>query len=202
LKDAKHWFMDPFWSDPKWGAVAALKRAKRLRGRTLELWAVTQEDAAFIHEIRSDPVLSRHLSTTSLDVAQQIKWIEAYEKSMSGAYFTIRSGGTAVGTLRIYDEAGEQFRWGSWIMAGDLPATAPIEAMLMVYEYARLCGFREALVDVRQANSTVWRFHEWFGAQLVRQDSQDRFYRVNDQLMQHRLAELRRFLPRGIDVDW
>jgi len=182
--------------------VDALKKAQRVRGRTLQLWTVTQGDAAFIHEIRSDPVLSRHLSTRSLNVAQQIKWIEAYERSISGAYFTIRSGGTAVGTVRMYDETGEQFTWGAWIMLGDLPAPAPIEVTLMVYEYARVCGFREAVIDVRQANTTVWRFHEWFGAQLIRQDSRDRFYRVNDTLMQRRLAELRRFLPGGIDVDW
>jgi hypothetical protein len=95
------------------------------------------------------------------------------------AYFIIEVAGEAQGSLRLYDYLPERdsFCWGSWIIRPGAPAVTAYQSAIIAYDLAfGALGFTSAHFDVRQANLSVWKFHEKMGAKLVREDSSDRFY--------------------------
>lgn len=59
-------------------------------------------------------------------------------------------------------------------------------------------GFMQAHFDVRVANEKVWRFHERFGAQRIRETADDFFYELRMESIQSSAERYKRFLPRGI----
>lgn len=141
-----------------------------------------KDDAAFLLSLRLDPSRNKNLSATSNDIAAQIGWMEKYvERHNKGeeAYFVISVDGKDAGTLRIYDyqHLNDSFCWGSWIIAPGAPPAVAYQSVVLVYDLAfGALKFAKSHFDVRQANTSVWRFHEKMGARLVRQDSLDRFY--------------------------
>ena len=71
----------------------------------------------------------------------------------------------------------------------------------MVYAYALdHLGFEQAHFDVGAANEKVWRFHERFGAQRMREIGDDFFYELSMESIQSSAERYKRFLPRGITV--
>ncbi len=143
---------------------------------------VTADDAAFILGLRTDPVKGRNLSETENSVEAQQRWLAAYrERFRAGreAYFIIENKGVACGTVRLYDyrPAEDSFSWGSWIIAADASPAVGLRSALLVYDLAfGPLGFERAHFDVRQANASVWRFHERMGSVLVKEDATDRYY--------------------------
>jgi RimJ/RimL family protein N-acetyltransferase len=141
-------------------------------------------DADFILRLRSNPELNQNISATPSSLEAQKNWILDYQKRFEmgqEAYFIIRCDGEDVGTLRIYDydQSNNSFCWGSWLIK---PGTSPCAAflsMILVYE---LCfdslGFALARFEVRQANKSVWSFHERIGATLIAQNTLNRFYEM------------------------
>lgn len=95
------------------------------------------------------------------------------------AYFIIEVAGAAQGSLRLYDYLPEKdsFCWGSWIIRPGAPAATAYQSAIIAYDLAfGPLQFARAHFDVRQANVSVWKFHEKMGAKLVREDVLDRFY--------------------------
>jgi len=95
------------------------------------------------------------------------------------AYFIIEVAGEAQGSLRLYDYLPERdsFCWGSWIIRPGAPAATAYQSAIIAYDLAfGVLHFARAHFDVRQANVSVWKFHEKMGAKLVREDALDRFY--------------------------
>ena len=143
---------------------------------------VAQSDAAFILRLRTDPVKARNLSKTESSVEAQQRWLEAYQvrfQSGKEAYFIIENKGVACGTVRLYDyrPAEDSFSWGSWIVAADASPAVGLRSALLVYDLAfGPLGYDRAHFDVRQANTSVWRFHERMGSVLVKEDETDRHY--------------------------
>ncbi len=179
--------------------VGAIKRwLHAISGCETRLRLVQPEDAEFILHLRTDPVRGANLSATPNSAAIQRAWLAKYEIRFSAgkeAYFIVENKGAACGTVRLYDYRPEHdsFSWGSWIVeAGTSPSVA-IRAALLIYDLAfGPLGFSSAHFDVRQANCSVWRFHEKMGASLLSGNEQDRFYAytVNEYL--RRRAELER----------
>jgi hypothetical protein len=53
--------------------------------------------------------------------------------------------------------------------------------------------FSQSHFDVRQANLSVWKFHERMGARLVREDGLDRFYVYGAEDYRQARARLQKF---------
>ena len=66
---------------------------------------VTLEDAAFIVELRSDPLLNRYLHEISPRVEDQVAWLERYFLRPDDYYFIVEDAdsGKPQGTIGIYD---------------------------------------------------------------------------------------------------
>ena len=155
-------------------------KPQKVIGNNVVFRNANKEDAAFVLELRLDPVKGRHLSKTSNDLNDQIAWLEKYEKDDSQIYFIIESrGGERFGTIRLYDKKDDSFCWGSWILKEGRPSGFALESALMVYHFALGLGFTKSHFDVRKGNDSVWKFHERFGAQRVEETDEDYIYNIS-----------------------
>jgi RimJ/RimL family protein N-acetyltransferase len=180
----------------------AIRKAAELRGANLVLRDATEADAAFIHDLRTDPVKSRYLSPTSSRVEDQAAWLRAYAAREDQAYFIICDREyRPLGCIRLYEPQGDSFSWGSWLMVnGQAPMTS-IEAVLLVYAYARQLGFASARIDVRRDNESVARFHEkFFGARRAGETGEDIHYVLDADRIDTALRKFAALLTSPLDV--
>ncbi len=187
------------------GSISALpliRKARRIQGRTLALLDAGQQDAAFIHGLRTDPVRARFLSAVPPELEAQTAWLRRYADDATQAYFVIADAVSdeRLGTVRLYGARGEAFSWGSWLLKAGLPAHCAIESALMTYHYGLWLGFRSAYFEVLHDNVSVWRFHENFGATRVGADDRHFQYVLGADALTRALHRYRRYLPRGIRV--
>lgn len=183
-------------------ATPCLRKAARIDGQRLAMLDAGEADAAFIHGLRTDPRRARYLSAVPPDVQAQVAWLRHYAQDDAQAYFIItdRTEGERLGTVRLYGARGDAFSWGSWLLRAGLPPHCAIESALMVYHYGLALGFTCAYFEVHQENTSVWRFHERFGA-LRTGVRDDHFqYELAPAALARSLRRYRRYLPNGIRV--
>ena len=144
---------------------------------------VTAADATFILSLRLDPARNQNISTTSADLDAQLAWMKAYDRRCQAgqeAYFIVEVANEPQGAVRLYDYQPDRdsFCWGSWVLKPGCPPATAYQSAILVYDLGfQALGFSRAHFDVRQANGSVWKFHEKMGARLERQDALDRVYR-------------------------
>jgi RimJ/RimL family protein N-acetyltransferase len=169
-----------------------------LLGHQLSFRDAVVSDAAFILELRTHATKSAYLSKTAHDVQLQEAWLTKYQMDDSQVYFIIQDQNhERVGTVRLYDIQGDSFCWGSWILKEGAPSSYAIESALMVYRFALSLGFQKAHFDVRKGNESVWKFHERFGAQRIRETDLDYFYTISRVAIEQSLDKYRKYLPNG-----
>jgi RimJ/RimL family protein N-acetyltransferase len=171
-------------------------KPQAVHGHKLVFRDARPDDALFILGLRLDQKKGRYLSSTSPDVAQQRAWLERYAADDTQIYFIIEN--LAVGTVRLYDQRGDSFCWGSWIKSDQAPASFAIESALMIYHYALHLGFGSAHFEVRRENTGVIAFHERFGARVVDENDVELFFELDGAAIRTALDKFARFLPEGI----
>jgi RimJ/RimL family protein N-acetyltransferase len=146
-----------------------MKHELHIEGARYALRPVRAEDSEFIIALRTDPELGRYLHETSPHVADQIAWIEAYERRDGDYYFMVedRLLGEAVGAIGVYeiqDGAGE---WGRWLIKrGSLAA---VESLVLLCRVAfEQLGLERIFSRTIEENAKVVSFHESFGAKFSR----------------------------------
>lgn len=155
--------------------------AERSNGAT-SLRLANEADAAFLLELRLDPTRNQNISATSADLGDQVEWMRNYltrHNAGQEAYFVIEVDGSSKGSLRFYDydSATDSYCWGSWIIRPGAAPAAAFQSILLAYDLAfGPMQFRRARFDVRQANVSVWKFHEKMGANLSYEDELNRHY--------------------------
>lgn len=149
-----------------------------VRGKSIFLREVNEDDAEYILHLRTDPKKGRHLSRTSSDLDNQKKFISNYSKSLTDFYFLICDWTwNRLGTVRIYDIQGESFCWGSWIISDSAPTSTAIESALLLYDFAFFSlHYKKSHFDVRKKNDSVVRFHVRFGAKIICEDEYNYFF--------------------------
>jgi RimJ/RimL family protein N-acetyltransferase len=128
---------------------------------------VTLADAAFIVELRSDPVRTRFLHEISPRVEDQVSWLERYFERPGDYYFIIEDVDLAqpAGTIGIYDmsEDASHATWGRWITKPN-----PLAAMESVWLICEIAFSRLGLASVSSLtivdNVPVISLHDRFGA--------------------------------------
>lgn len=176
-------------------------KAEKVIGKTIYLRNVTVDDAEFILSLRNDDKKSRFLSKTNPELDAQKEWINSYSSDSSQAYFIIcTKDDRKIGTVRVYDIIANSFCWGSWILTDEAPASASIESALIIYKYALSRGLESAHFDVRKGNTSVYRFHERFGAVRVSESENDYFYKLNNDAIITSLNKYKKHMPDDIIV--
>ncbi|AKU23463.1 GNAT family N-acetyltransferase [Massilia sp. MB5] len=177
-------------------------KPKAIRGNKLVFRDATVADAAFILGLRTDASKGRYLSATSPDLAKQEAWLAGYAQDAGQIYFIIEdTAGEAVGTVRLYDQQGDSFCWGSWIKKDGAPSGFAIESALIIYHYALHLGFAGAHFDVRKGNTGVIQFHERFGAQVTGESELDYYFKMDQATILATLAKYEKYLPNGIQIE-
>jgi len=179
-------------------------KASCLSGQTLNLRNALVHDAEFILSLRSNEKKSKYLSKIANELSQQVSWLKRYETLTDQAYFIIEDKyGCSLGTVRIYDQVGDSFCWGSWIVKEGVATGVAIESALVVYSYAlNHLGFKAAHFDVHKGNESVWRFHENFGAIRVAESETDIHYKISEGAILGSLAHYRKFLKSDLLVEY
>lgn len=182
---------------------AGFVKPKIVFGNNLLFRNASRDDAQFILDLRTNPEKGKHLSRTSTDLGEQVDWMDRYSVDSSQIYFIIEDlRGECFGTVRLYDQQGTSFCWGSWILKEGRPNGFAVESALVVYQFAFLLGFDSAHFDVRRGNTSVWQFHERFGAIRARETEEDFFYEISSVAIDASLKRYNRFLPNGVKVVW
>src|SRR3569832_1279334 len=149
-----------------------------VRGKSIFLREVSVEDAEFIIGLRTDPEKNKHISATSNDIKQQIKFIASFSNSEKKKKNKKNNRNKSrKGTVRIYDVRDDSFCWGSWILSRDAPKKAAIESALLIYDFAFFSlHYPWAHFDVRKKNVKVVDFHKRFGASIVGEDDLNYYF--------------------------
>jgi hypothetical protein len=180
-----------------------IRKAERIRGKSLILRNASVTDARFILTLRMDENKSRHISKITGDLLAQESWLCDYDKRKDEAYFIIENfQGVSLGTVRLYGAKGESFCWGSWILKDEAPANAAIESALMVYSFAlKSLGFLNAHFQVHKSNARVCKFHERFGANRISEDEVQYGYVISNSAIELSIEKYSRYLPDGIVIE-
>ncbi len=169
----------------------------RVIGKTIVLRPATPEDAGFVLAMRSDTAKTTFLNKINGSVDDQRRWLERCYADPHQIYFVICSkSDEPLGLVRIYDQRGESFCWGSWLIKHDAPPTTAIESALLIYKYALdVVGFKRSHFDVRIGNDRVIAFHERFGASEVKRDQLNIFFEIDGETIRKSLERFRKYLP-------
>lgn len=154
-----------------------------VRGPRLHLRVARPDDAPYLHALRTDPALARHLSPTEGGVGAQAAWLRAYverERRGEEAYYVVEHDARPIGCVRLTELDRDRFTWGSWILdPAAKPPRAALETALLVYRLGfGVARKREAVFDVRRANAPVLAFHDRFGAQRTAENGLNVYYRL------------------------
>lgn len=182
--------------------MPSIKKAHKIFGNNIVFRDANVNDAQFILSLRTHQIRNKYLSSTSPEIEKQIVWLNNYKDSTNQAYFIIETNnGEKVGTVRLYDQIGDSFSWGSWIIQAGAPASFAIESALIVYHYAiYTLGFTKSHFEVRKGNKSVWQFHERFGAERKLETSDDYIYEISKDRIEQSLKKYSKFVPSLIRV--
>jgi len=109
--------------------MRAFRKTDVVVGKSIYLRAATKADAAFVFELRSHSFKSTYLHKIHGTVKDQEAWLEKSYADPHQFYFTINSAAhERLGLVRIYDQQGDSFCWGSWLIKDGAPASTAIES--------------------------------------------------------------------------
>ena len=174
--------------------------ARPVLGRRIRLRPIRVDEADFVLQLRLSEKSSRHLSTTTPDLAQQRQWLSDYKQREAQGqehYFVIEDHqGERFGLVRLYDLQPESLSWGSWLMRDDAPTSCAIESALLVYEYAfGFLGYAHSHFDVRKNNPRVIAFHQRFGAEISAEDEDNLYFTYTLESYRQTRQRYQRYLP-------
>lgn len=135
-------------------------------GPAFRLRPISDSDASFVLQLRSNPELNRYVHAVSQSVAAQLEWFAHYYERPGDYYFVIerRDSGASEGVISIYDvnPQGTSGEWGRWILKpGSLAA---VESAWLIYN----CAFEKLSLDqvfcrTVADNGPVVSFHDSCG---------------------------------------
>lgn len=167
---------------------------ERIEGPNLVLRLIQPEDAGYVHGLRTNSDLNRHLSQVRGTAQNQRAWIEAYKAREAAGeefyYIIEQHGGIRCGTVRLYNIEGDSFTWGSWILDESKPRKAALESAALSFQigFERL-GLRQASIDVRAENTHATAFYRRFGMREAGINDQEIFFELSTEQFQKNLQD-------------
>ena len=126
---------------------------------------VTESDAEFITQLRSDKRLGRYIHFSDGDVEKQIQWTREYKKREAEGldyYFIFSKDGKDYALDRIYniDWIHLSFTSGSWLCKEGMLMEDALMTVVITHEIAyEILKLKINLFDVRKNNKKVLQFH-------------------------------------------
>lgn len=180
--------------------VAFIKPFK-VAGKNVVFRDAAEADAEFILQLRTDPSKGKYLSATNADIDLQRAWLKKYGSDDSQVYFIIEDrNGERYGTIRLYDVKGDSFCWGSWILRDGRPSGFAMESAILVYQFALSLGFKKSHFDVRKENTSVWQFHERFGALRIAEQGEDYIYNISNEEIKKSFEKYNKYMNPEMEI--
>jgi RimJ/RimL family protein N-acetyltransferase len=141
-----------------------------LAGAAFALRPVTEADATFILQLRTDPALSRFLNDTSADPAAQMEWLRRYFERPGDYVFVLENvfTGAAEGTVSIFNQDTERnaAEWGRWVLRPGSLGAAESVALIYRIGFVQL-GLASLHCHTIMENRHVMNFHASSGLEIV-----------------------------------
>lgn len=145
----------------------------------VQLRPVAMEDAEFIHQLRRNPDLSKHIGEVDKRLSIHKAWLEAYFNRDGDYYFCIQlDPGVTIGTIAIYNVTGQTAEWGRWIISPTYPAAAA-SAWLIYHVAFDILGLSSVYCRSVLDNKHVVSFHDHCG--LVRSGIEHEGIKIHDE---------------------
>jgi hypothetical protein len=143
---------------------------------------VCEDDAEFIVQLRTNPILSRFIHSTENSVQKQREWIRQYKQREAlgkDYYFIYFKGDEPIGVNRLYNIDEKSATSGSWICRPNVEGVASILIEIILRHILfDIMGAEFDHFDVRIENKRVRCFTEMCGAKLVSENDLDAFYKL------------------------
>lgn len=146
-------------------------------------------DAEYVLKLRTNDSYSKYISKVSDDIYIQRNYIKNYIKenqsNRNSFYFIIENeqSGMRCGTVRIYNFDRSVFEWGSWILDENKPRYAAMETAIMIYEFAfKVLCFEKSEFEVNKENDKVVSYHLKSGANIIREDNINFYFRIEKEI--------------------
>lgn len=154
-----------------------------LKAQGVTLRFVEEKDANFIVRIRTDNKLGQHISSTSNQVEDQLKWIKEYKKREKAGteYYFIFEDSEQIdwGTVRLYNFSGNKFTIGSWICLPNNKNNIAIKAWLLCVQYGfEVLNFEILQFDIRKKNTAVLLYANMYKPQKINEDELNYFFEL------------------------
>jgi len=158
-----------------------------------------EADAEFILSLRTNLKLNAHISNTSPEISDQIKWIQNYktrEKQGLEYYFVSQDqDGNKYGTIRLYNFDPTSFELGSWVFMPNSPLGIAVKTHIIGLEM----GFEQlnaeyCRISVRKKNTGVVRYIEDFKPIITSEDDLDYHFALSKMNFYQRKEKLPPFL--------
>lgn len=162
----------------------------------INLRTVVEDDAEFILSLRTDERKKRFISETNSSLENQKEWIKKYKarEEKKTEYYFIASDldGEDFGLYRVYKIETGLPEIGSWITKpGYQKVLNPIKLDITIKDFVFNTLQLNALqFEVRRHNLSVNKYHQMFGAELIREDEINNYYLLTREKFENNKTKL------------
>jgi hypothetical protein len=149
---------------------------------SLKFRLVTENDAAFILGLRTNPLKSKHISPTDNDVDKQKVWIREYKKREEAGdefYFVITDEDSMdFATYRIYNKTESTIEVGSFISIPSYKKpvnVVKVDIIMKTFVFDEL-GYNSLCFEVRKENTSVIEYHKKYHPKIIGEDNLNLYF--------------------------
>jgi len=145
-----------------------MQHSFQAEGFGIRLRPVRIGDAAFIVWLRNLDHVKGKVGDTTLDMASQEAWLNAYFERQGDYYFIVETlGGIPVGTHGIYDLIGTSAESGRFIIRTEVAAAVPTSVLTYELAYGKM-GLHELRAMSVASNRKLHSYIRKLGCRQVR----------------------------------
>lgn len=141
---------------------------------------VTEQDAKFIHSLRTNEEKTRFLHKVDDSIEKQIEWIRSYKKRENLGeeyYFVFEKNRTPIAVSRVYSIIDNHATTGSWISA---PGTNPIDTLataIILYDICfEVIQYEKVFFSVDKDNISAHRVNVALNSEVLEENDVERHY--------------------------
>lgn len=155
-------------------------KAKFIKSKNLTFETVSLCDVDFIHFCRMQEKNKDYLIRPK-SIIDHIKFLKNEIEDDTSEYYLIKENisGKKIGLVRIsnIDKINKLFSWGSWSFIDGVNKSYAIESAFIIYSYFfNLYKFEKCLFKVKKDNTSVNRFHLFYGSEILSSDDDFNYY--------------------------